>query len=157
VLPGSHFTTWAIPLACSIPFLHYKRNHLLFHQSHVEVRLCKLSNSYPKCLEVIQMLEFFFFLILQYLHRLFQLSIPNPELWNAPKSETLSAGRMLSDHFRFGIFGLEMLNLCKFRLFIILIKTLNSWTPVIHAYSPSYLGGRDQEDHGSRPSWANSS
>jgi hypothetical protein len=28
---------------------------------------------------------------------------------------------------------------------------------VAHAYSPSYLGGRDQEDHGSKPAWANSS
>jgi hypothetical protein len=26
-----------------------------------------------------------------------------------------------------------------------------------HACNPSYLGGRDQEDHGSRPSWASTS
>jgi hypothetical protein len=25
-----------------------------------------------------------------------------------------------------------------------------------HAYNPSYSGGRDQEDHGSAPAWANS-
>jgi hypothetical protein len=25
-----------------------------------------------------------------------------------------------------------------------------------HAYDPSYSGGRDQEDHGSKPAWANS-
>jgi hypothetical protein len=24
------------------------------------------------------------------------------------------------------------------------------WTPVAHTYNPSYLGGRDQEDHGSQ-------
>jgi hypothetical protein len=31
------------------------------------------------------------------------------------------------------------------------------WVPVAHACNPSYLGGWDQEDHGSRPSRANSS
>jgi hypothetical protein len=29
--------------------------------------------------------------------------------------------------------------------------------PVTHAYNPNYLGGRDQEECGSRPAWANSS
>jgi hypothetical protein len=29
--------------------------------------------------------------------------------------------------------------------------------PVAHAYNPSYLEGRDQEDLGSKPAWANSS
>jgi hypothetical protein len=28
---------------------------------------------------------------------------------------------------------------------------------VTHTYNPSYSGGRDQEDHGSKPAWANSS
>jgi hypothetical protein len=28
---------------------------------------------------------------------------------------------------------------------------------VAHAYNPSYLGGRDQEDQSSKPAWANSS
>jgi hypothetical protein len=28
---------------------------------------------------------------------------------------------------------------------------------VAHACNPSYLGGRDQEDRGSKPAWANSS
>jgi hypothetical protein len=28
--------------------------------------------------------------------------------------------------------------------------------PVAHAYNPSYSGGKDQEDHGSKPVWANS-
>jgi hypothetical protein len=27
---------------------------------------------------------------------------------------------------------------------------------VSHACNPSYLGDRDQEDHGSKPAWANS-
>jgi hypothetical protein len=31
------------------------------------------------------------------------------------------------------------------------------WVLVAHAYNPSYLGGRDQEDLGSNPAWANSS
>jgi hypothetical protein len=30
------------------------------------------------------------------------------------------------------------------------------WEPVAHAYNPSYVGGRDQEDQGSKPAWANS-
>jgi hypothetical protein len=29
-------------------------------------------------------------------------------------------------------------------------------TLVAHTYNTSYSGGRDQEDHGSRPAWANS-
>jgi hypothetical protein len=31
------------------------------------------------------------------------------------------------------------------------------WAPVAHVCIPSYSGGRDQEDHGSKPPWANSS
>jgi hypothetical protein len=30
-------------------------------------------------------------------------------------------------------------------------------SPVAHACNPSYLGGRDQEDHSLKPAWANSS
>jgi hypothetical protein len=30
-------------------------------------------------------------------------------------------------------------------------KTSYCWTPVAHAYNSSYSGGRDQEDHGSKP------
>jgi hypothetical protein len=32
-----------------------------------------------------------------------------------------------------------------------------SWVPVAHSYNPSYSGGRNQEDSGSKPAWANSS
>jgi hypothetical protein len=32
-----------------------------------------------------------------------------------------------------------------------------SWVLGAHAYNPSYSGGRDQEDHGSKPGQANSS
>jgi hypothetical protein len=32
-----------------------------------------------------------------------------------------------------------------------------SWAPVAHAYIPSYSGGRDQEDRGSKPARAISS
>jgi hypothetical protein len=35
-----------------------------------------------------------------------------------------------------------------------LIKTHCSHTLVAHAYSPGYSGGRDQEDHGSKPAQA---
>jgi hypothetical protein len=32
-----------------------------------------------------------------------------------------------------------------------------SQAPVAHTYNPSHLGGRDKEDHGSKPAQANSS
>jgi hypothetical protein len=32
---------------------------------------------------------------------------------------------------------------------------IESLALVAHAYNPSYSGGRDQEDHGSKPPWAN--
>jgi hypothetical protein len=32
-----------------------------------------------------------------------------------------------------------------------------SWAQVVHTYNPSYSGGRDQEDHSSKPARANSS
>jgi hypothetical protein len=35
-------------------------------------------------------------------------------------------------------------------------KNLNCQAPAAHACNPSYSGGRDQEDHGSKPAWANS-
>jgi hypothetical protein len=31
------------------------------------------------------------------------------------------------------------------------------WAPEFHAWNPSYLGGRDQEDGGSKPDQGNSS
>jgi hypothetical protein len=31
------------------------------------------------------------------------------------------------------------------------------WGPVAQAYNPSFSGGRDQEDQGSKPAWENSS
>jgi hypothetical protein len=34
---------------------------------------------------------------------------------------------------------------------------LGAALPVAHTYYPSYSGGRDQEDQGSKPAWANSS
>jgi hypothetical protein len=42
---------------------------------------------------------------------------------------------------------------CLFML-IILIR---SWAPAAHTCNPRYSGGRDQEDHGSKPARANSS
>jgi hypothetical protein len=36
------------------------------------------------------------------------------------------------------------------------LKLEASWALVAHACSPSYSGGRDQEDHGSKPAQANS-
>jgi hypothetical protein len=37
------------------------------------------------------------------------------------------------------------------------IKAELLWAPVAHFYNPNYSGGRDQEDCGSKPAWANSS
>jgi hypothetical protein len=34
-------------------------------------------------------------------------------------------------------------------------KQSKSWVLVAHSYNPSYLGGLDQEDFGSRPAWSN--
>jgi hypothetical protein len=36
-------------------------------------------------------------------------------------------------------------------------NTMNSWVLVAHVCNPSYLGGSDQEDQGSKPAQANSS
>jgi hypothetical protein len=36
-------------------------------------------------------------------------------------------------------------------------KAVSSQVPVVHTYNPSYSGGRDQEDCGSKPAHANSS
>jgi hypothetical protein len=41
-------------------------------------------------------------------------------------------------------------------LFLLVFKLCISWALVADAYNPSYLGGRDQEDHSSKPAWANS-
>jgi hypothetical protein len=38
-----------------------------------------------------------------------------------------------------------------------LSKPKPSQAPVVHLCNPSYSGGRDQEDHDSKPDWANSS
>jgi hypothetical protein len=35
-------------------------------------------------------------------------------------------------------------------------KTITSQALVAHSCNPSYSGGRDQEDHSSKPAWANS-
>jgi hypothetical protein len=43
------------------------------------------------------------------------------------------------------------------RYAIIVFKNTGSQAPVAHAYNPSYSGGRDQEDHGSKPDQTNSS
>jgi hypothetical protein len=42
------------------------------------------------------------------------------------------------------------------KLYRELVKNQNSWALLAHACNPSYSGGRDQEDQGSKPAWANS-
>jgi hypothetical protein len=37
------------------------------------------------------------------------------------------------------------------------LKKINMSLPVAHVYNPTYLGSRDQEDHGLKPAWANTS
>jgi hypothetical protein len=36
------------------------------------------------------------------------------------------------------------------------INNITSRVPVVHACNPSYSRGRDQENYGSKPAWANS-
>jgi hypothetical protein len=36
-------------------------------------------------------------------------------------------------------------------------KRVSSWASAAHVYNPSYLGGRNQEHHSSKPAKANSS
>jgi hypothetical protein len=39
---------------------------------------------------------------------------------------------------------------------LLLFNFKDTSSAMVHAYDPSFLGGRDQEDHGSKPDWANS-
>jgi hypothetical protein len=41
--------------------------------------------------------------------------------------------------------------------FLVTLKINNSQVLVAHACNPSYSGGRDHKDPGSKPAWANSS
>jgi hypothetical protein len=45
----------------------------------------------------------------------------------------------------------------NFYVFVYQLEINYSQVLMAHACNPSYLGGRDQEDHGSRPAWAKSS
>jgi hypothetical protein len=49
----------------------------------------------------------------------------------------------------------SQLNL-SWRLTALGLKLNSSWEQVAHTCNPSYSGGRDQEDHGSKPALANS-
>jgi hypothetical protein len=33
------------------------------------------------------------------------------------------------------------------------LREYGGWVLVAHTYTSSYLGGKDQEDHGSKPAW----
>jgi hypothetical protein len=46
---------------------------------------------------------------------------------------------------------------CRFSLTKTILKKTQSCVPVAHTCNPSYLGGWDQEDHGSRPVQAKNS
>jgi hypothetical protein len=39
----------------------------------------------------------------------------------------------------------------------LILKDRSIQAPVAHTYNPSYLGGRDKEDQGSKPAWADNS
>jgi hypothetical protein len=41
--------------------------------------------------------------------------------------------------------------------YFLIINLQYGWVPVAHACNPSYSAGRDQENHGSKPTQANSS
>jgi hypothetical protein len=38
-----------------------------------------------------------------------------------------------------------------------ILKPCDGWAPVAHTCNPRYSGGRDKEDQGLKPAWANSS
>jgi hypothetical protein len=42
-------------------------------------------------------------------------------------------------------------------ILLFFFKVLCGLVPVAHAYNHSYSGGRNQEDHGSKPAWADCS
>jgi hypothetical protein len=44
-----------------------------------------------------------------------------------------------------------------FHVVFMLERKMKQAGAVVHAYNPSWSGGRDQEDHGSRPIWAKKS
>jgi hypothetical protein len=44
-----------------------------------------------------------------------------------------------------------------FYCFLSIFKEFGEPAPVAHAYNLSYSGGRDQEDHSSKPAWTNGS
>jgi hypothetical protein len=54
-------------------------------------------------------------------------------------------------------------NVFNFFMYLLLVQKLilkimcKGWALVAHAYNPSYSGGRDQKDLGSKPAQANSS
>jgi hypothetical protein len=45
----------------------------------------------------------------------------------------------------------------KISIFTNTLKNAFCWALVAHACNPSYSGGRDQKDCGSKPAWANNS
>jgi uncharacterized protein YodC (DUF2158 family) len=54
--------------------------------------------------------------------------------------------------------GMDPHVLCRwYNRFLVTIKQNKSQVLVAQACNPSYSGGRDQEDRGSEPDWANSS
>jgi hypothetical protein len=56
------------------------------------------------------------------------------------------------DDLRIDFAGSRNISFSYFAMKYFKIKKLNvSWAPVAHSCNPSYTGGRDQEDGGSRP------
>jgi hypothetical protein len=52
-------------------------------------------------------------------------------------------------------YALHCIHACA--MYIWIIKIISSWALVAHACNPRYSRGRDQEDQGLKPAWANSS
>jgi hypothetical protein len=46
---------------------------------------------------------------------------------------------------------------CRILSEMMAINASNKWAPVAHVCNPSYSGGRDQENRGSKPAWTNRS
>jgi hypothetical protein len=63
--------------------------------------------------------------------------------------------------YNISVIGIVTMNSPPYNEYILIIKFIikkkESRAPVAHIYNPSYSGGRDMEDRGSKPAQANSS
>jgi hypothetical protein len=66
-----------------------------------------------------------------------------PKTWKAALRRSVSCATLESSY-------------CQIHPFLLVVTISEGSTLVTHAYNPSYSGGVDQEDLGSKPTWASS-